>query len=175
MSKKNKDNYIYLVGNEKGVRGYCCDKIDAKELISQRKGNYSYLKFDPNKKNIDMNSSNEALKIYGVFLFSDEEAYFLGSFEQYKIDLTRHFETGLKLLSYLKFDDDEKEILRPLLEEIAEYIHAMKHGTLYDEDTGTDMHYWSYANALQWFIENLLYNEIKKNVKVNKELGGGYY
>ena len=178
MSKKN-DNSVYLVGTVNGLRGYCCDKSDAKELVRQRKKkDYSYVEFnlDNKKRNVDLNFISEAINIYGVFLFRDEEEMFLQSFEHYKMDLIRHCEKFLKLITFLKIDDDEYSEISTFLNEIEEYISGMKHGTLYDNEECSDNDYWSYAAALEWYMKAILKSEIDvDNVQVDYEAGGGYY
>lgn len=156
--KSDNDLKYYLVGYNGKLVGFSYDKIMVKELIKERGKEYSFIKVKNKKihEMIDKCLIPEIVYLEGHLLFSDEEPEFMEGFSQYQIDFIYYAKSLLKTLKYIKFSDDEINIIKDLILELRDYIEAMEHGCLCDDETGGSFEYFNYSEAIKWYKKNVL-------------------
>lgn len=156
--KPTDDLEYYLVGYKNSPIGYSNDKRIVKELVKERGKPYSYIKVKNKKAKLMIENSliPEIVCLEGHLLFDNEEPDFIEGFDQYQIDFVRYAENFMELLKYIKFSEDEVKHMKNLVFELRDYIEAMEHGSLYENETEGVFEYFNYEAAIRWYKNNVL-------------------
>lgn len=166
MGKKRKDGkpkhlYLLAYGKEPNTIciGYTHDKLIKNLFMQQRKEAKKHPDFIKlNMEDIEHVKLNDYdfVQVYYDFVVSEDEiTYFSEAFGQYMCDAMSYINSFAENLYYLKLNDEDSDIILPLMQVLDEFHHDYTHGIVDDYESYSG-EYYNYHNALQFFLKEVL-------------------
>ena len=157
MKTRQDPKYVYIFGNDTlGFHGHTYDKDDVKKILKNRKhlkvkkiknDNYCKAVLSVNTEFIDQYRPS--------YITCDEEEFFIEAFTQFKQDILKHIDTLVETIKFIKFNDDEKQLINFLITYLLDYQEYMLNGQYED---GGELYETLFNNteAMKWFVANVL-------------------